>query len=65
MLNESREIFSTRQIADMFAVSTQTVDRWRKSGAIKAIIVGLGHPRFTRSAINEFITANESKGNRQ
>lgn len=61
MLNESREIFSTRQLAELFGVSTQTVDRWRKRGALKAIVVGLGHPRFTRAAVDEFIAAHESK----
>jgi len=56
----SQELFSTRQVAQMFSVSSQTVDRWRKRGELKSVIIGLGHPRFTRQAVNEFIAANEA-----
>jgi excisionase family DNA binding protein len=56
----SQELFSTRQVAAMFSVSNQTVDRWRKSGQLRWVIIGLGHPRFTRQTINEFIAANEA-----
>jgi excisionase family DNA binding protein len=56
----SQELFSTRQVAAMFAVSSQTVDRWRKTGQLRYVVIGLGHPRFTRQTINEFIAANEA-----
>jgi excisionase family DNA binding protein len=61
----TQELFSTRQVAQMFGVSSQTVDRWRKSGELRSVVIGLGHPRFTRQAVNEFIAANEANRHRR
>ncbi len=57
--SSTQELFSTKQVAQMFSVSPQTVDRWRKSGELRAFVFGLGHPRYTRQAVNDFIEANE------
>ncbi len=56
----AEELFTTIQVAELFKVSAQTVSAWRKSGTLKAVIIGAGHPRFRRSAIDELIAANES-----
>ena len=53
------ELYRTKEVAKMFSVSLQTIDRWRLAGELKCVRVGNSHPRFTRQAIDEFIAANE------
>lgn len=56
-MNES--LLTVRDVAKYFAVSTQTVARWEKSGELRSVRIG-GSLRFTRQHLAEFIAAAET-----
>ena len=51
----SNKIYTRREVADIFKVTVDTVDNWRKEGVINSIKVGRRAIRFTQDEITRVL----------
>ena len=65
MTTQSKEIFTTPEVAEMFSVVPATVDKWRKSGRLHGLKLSHNQVRFSREAITEFIATEQAKAAQQ
>ena len=49
--NETNDLLTPTEVADLFRVNPKTVTRWAKSGKISAIRTLGGHRRFSATEI--------------
>jgi len=51
----SLDLFTPKEVAEMFKVDTKTVYRWVKSGRLKAIVLPGGTLRITKEEIDRLL----------
>lgn len=52
--------YTKKEVADIFRVTKETVDNWRRNGVIKAIKVGERAVRFTREEVERLLNNREN-----
>ena len=57
----AEKLYTQKEVAEMFNVTTQTIYRWRKAGKISATKIGK-NVMFTTEEINRTIKENQEKG---
>ncbi len=55
-----QELLSSRQVAEMFAVSVATVGRWARDNSVPNIRTPSGRLRFRREDVEAFLASNDS-----
>lgn len=61
MTTQGKELLTSKEVAAMFSVRTETVNRWRKSGRLPGFKLSISQVRFTREAVQDFIRAEQAK----
>jgi excisionase family DNA binding protein len=60
--DETEQLLTPGEVAEIFRVNAKTVTRWSRTGKISAIKTMGGHRRFRASEIRKFIEEQQSDG---
>ena len=57
-MSEQRQVYTTKQAADLLGVTLPTIVNWIKKGLLEAYKTPGGHRRITKRALNSFMGSN-------